>query len=37
MGKNIGADGATHVKARVPPDRAEPLCRRFHAAATRCA
>jgi GTP-binding protein HflX len=35
MGKKTGADGAVHVKVRVPPDRAEPLRRRFSGAVSK--
>jgi len=35
MSKNIGADGAVHVTVRVPPDRAEPLRRRFSGAVSK--
>ena len=36
MHKDIEADGAVHMRVRVPPERVEPLQRKFRAAATRC-
>ncbi len=36
MHKDIDADGAVHMRVRVPPERVEPLLRKFRAAATRC-
>jgi len=37
MRKNTESDGIVHVRVRVPPERAEPLRRKFRASATRCA
>ena len=37
MRKNTELDGIIHVRVRVPPERAEPLRRKFRASATRCA
>ena len=37
MRKNTELDGIVHVRVRVPPERAEPLRRKFRASATRCA
>lgn len=37
MRKNTEADGIVHVRVRIPPERAEPLRRKFRAAAIQCA
>lgn len=37
MHKDFEADGAVHMRVRVPPERVEPLQRKFRTAATRCA
>jgi GTPase len=37
MRKNTEVDGIVHVRVRIPPERAEPLRRKFRAAAIQCA